>query len=151
MRKLPIAVVIFSAVLAGSAFGQRVVRPLPKAVFAAKTVVILNNTHNEAVEQGALEALKRWGRVTVIDDADAADVVLTFDKKSEHEGTSSEKTGDDGKPSSNYSMSFSSSIHMRAVLKGSDSSFYTATTSESKKKAGAECITDLQAAYNSGP
>jgi hypothetical protein len=94
--------------------------------------------------------LKRWGRFTIIDDSDLADITLTFDKRSEHDGSSSQTTGDDGKPSSSYSLSFSSSIHMIAVAKGADRSFYATTTSESKKKAGAECITDLQNAFLSG-
>ncbi len=139
--------VLFLAMPLGAALGQSSVRPFPKAVFVARTVAIINNTHNEAVEQGAIDALKRWGKLTVVDDADLADITLTFDKKSEHEGSSSQKPGEDGKPSSSYSLSFSSSVRMKAVLKGETSSFYAASTSESKKKAGAECVTDLQGAY----
>lgn len=135
----------------GYAACQGTAHPLPKPVFIAKTIVILNNTHNEAVEQGAVEALKRWGKFTIVDDPDLADITLTFDKKSEHDGTSSQKPDKDGNPSSSYSMSFSSSIHMHASLKGASGSFYNATTTEGKKKAGAECIVDLQQAYASGP
>jgi hypothetical protein len=98
------------------------------------------------VEQGAAEALQRCGKFTVIDDADTADITLTFDKKSEHAGSSTQTTGDDGKPNSSYSMSFSSSIHMVARVKGERRPFYDHTTSESKKKAGAACVTDLQQA-----
>jgi hypothetical protein len=129
---------------------QQVVKPLPKEVFVAKTIAIVNNTHNDLVTQGAIEALKRWGRFTIVDDSDVADIILTFDKKSTHDGSSTQTTGDDGKPSYNYGMSFSSSINMKAVMKGSESSFYTANTTESKKKAGAECVTDLQSAFISG-
>jgi hypothetical protein len=150
MRRL-VGTLLFSVTIVGSVLAQRTVRPLPKEVYAAKTVAIVNNTHNMAVAEGAAEALKRWGKFTVIDDSDLADITLTFDKKGEHEGTSSQKTGDDGKPSSSYSMSFSSLISMKATVKGSESSFYTATTGESKKKAGAECVVDLQGAYIAGP
>ena len=136
---------------AGAAYAQKAITPFPKEALAAKTVAIVNNTHNEAVTEGAIEALKRWGRFTVVDDSDIADLTLTFDKKSEHDGASSQKPGDNGKPDYSYSMSFSSSIHMHAALKRSDTSFYSTTTSESKKKAGAECVTDLQRAYNAGP
>ena len=135
----------------GFAMGQVNKPPLPKPVFAAKTIIIFNNTHNEAVEEGALEALKRWGKFTVVEDPDQADITLTFDKKSEHEGSSSQKPDKDGNPSSSYSFSFSSSIQMHAALKGSSTSFYNATTTASKKKAGSECVTDLQQAYLSGP
>jgi len=149
MRRL-VGLATFSMVcLVGAA--QRAIHPLPKTVFAAKTVAIVNNTHNDAVTEGAIEALKRWGKFTVVDDSDLADITLTFDKKGEHESTSSQKTGDDGKPSYNYGVSYSSSVYMKAALKGEGSSFYSASTHESKKKAGAECVTDLQEAYVAGP
>jgi hypothetical protein len=136
---------------AGSVSGQINVRPLPKAALMAKTVAIVNNTHNDAVSEGAVEALKRWGHFTIVDDSDAADITLTFEKKSEHEGTSTQKTGDDGKPDTSYSVTFSSSIRMKATLNGGDNAFYSTTTSESKKKAGAGCILDLQRAYMAAP
>jgi hypothetical protein len=147
----PLLLVLFIVSLAGAAYAQKAITPIPKEALAAKTVAIVNNTHNEAVTDGAIEALKRWGRFTVVDDSDIADLTLTFDKKSEHDGASSQKPGDDGKPNYGYSMSFSSSIHMHVAIKGSDRSFYSTTTSESKKKAGADCVTDLQRAYNAGP
>jgi hypothetical protein len=146
MRPL-LPLILISATLAVPAHTQMNVTPFPREVFTAKTVAIVNNTHNDAVAEGAMEALKRWGRFTVVEDSDSADLTLTFNKKSEHDGASSQKPGDDGKPDYNYSMSFSSSIHMNAVMKGSNRSFYSATTSESKKKAGAECVTDLQSAF----
>jgi hypothetical protein len=141
---------LFCALLMGTAGAQRSIQPFPKEVLTAKTVAIVNNTHNEAVEQGAVDALKRWGRLTVIDDSDLADITLTFDKRSEHDGSSSQTTGEDGTSSSGFSMSFSSSIHMSAVVKGANRSFYATTTSASKRKAGAECITELQGAFESG-
>lgn len=141
--------VILVALSAAGGWAQRMIKPFPKEVFSAKTVAIVNNTHNEAVSDGAVEALKRWGHFTVIDDADLADITLTFGKKSTHSGTSSQTTGDDGKPSSNYSMSFSSSIDMSATVKGADRPFYTTSTDESKKKAGNNCVRDLQGAYDS--
>lgn len=148
------AVLVFVALIAtglwvGGSWAQRMIKPFPKVVFTAKTVAIVNNTHNEAVSDGAVEALKRWGHFTVIDDSDIADITLTFGKKSTHSGTSSQTTGDDGKPSSNYSMSFSSSIDMSATVKGEDKPFYTTSTDESKKKAGNNCVRDLQSAYDS--
>jgi hypothetical protein len=149
MRRCLLGVVLSSAVLVGASWAQRVIRPFPKEVFAAKTVAIVNNTHNEAVEQGAVEALRRWGHFTVVDDSDLADITLTFDKKSEHEGATTQTAGDDGKPSSSYSVTFSSTIHMSVAVKGSDQPFYAATTGASKKKAGAECVTELQGAFAS--
>jgi hypothetical protein len=136
---------------AASALAQR--KPIPRPVFAAKTIAIVNHAHNDTVETGALESLKRWGKFTIVDDPDTADIVLTFEKTSEHEGKSSEKTtnNNDGKPpetSSTYSMSFGSSLTMKATMKGSPTPFYTATNSDSKKKGGAACVVDFQSAYN---
>jgi hypothetical protein len=137
--------------LAASALAQR--KPIPRPVFAAKTIAIVNRTHNEAVETGALESLKRWGKFTVVDDPDTADIVLTFEKNNEHEGKSTQKetNNNDGKQpetSSTYTMSFGSSLTMKATMKGSTTPFYTATNSDSKKKGGAGCVVDFQSAYN---
>jgi hypothetical protein len=126
---------------------QRNVGSMPKEVFAAKTVAIVNNTHNEQVEQGAVEALKRWGKLSVIDDSDAADITIIFEKQSEHQGSSKTTTGEDGKPSTSYGMTFGSSIYMKAVLKGSVLPFFKTSTSDSKKKAGSGCVTELESAY----
>lgn len=54
---------------------------MPRAAFAAKTIAILNDTKSGEVSDGALEQLKHWGHFTVVDDADSADIVLRFDKK----------------------------------------------------------------------
>jgi hypothetical protein len=58
--------------------------PMPKAAFTAKTVAILHDGKTGEVSDGAEEQLKRWGRFTVVDDADSADIVLRFDKKLDH-------------------------------------------------------------------
>ena len=147
MKNLILGVALFLLGAFGLAAAQVNVRPLPKEALSAKTVAIVNNTHNDGVSEGAVEALKRWGKFTIVDDSDAADVTLTFEKKSEHEGTSTQKTGDDGKPDTSYSMSFSSTIRMRATLKGGESAFYSTSIGDSKKKAGAGCILNLQQAY----
>ncbi|HXC96817.1 MAG TPA: hypothetical protein VNU92_14040 [Edaphobacter sp.] len=137
--------------LAGSTFAQR--KPIPKPVFAAKTIAIVNHAHNDGVEAGALESLKRWGKFTVVDDPDTADIVLTFEKVSEHESKSTQtsKDNNDGKQpetSSSFSMSFGSNLTMKATMKGSTTPFYSATNNDSKKKGGAACVVDFQSAYN---
>ena len=137
--------------LATSAFAQR--KPIPRPVFAAKTIAIVNRAQNDAVEAGALESLKRWGKFTVVDDPDTADIVLTFEKVSEHEGKSTQKetNNNDGKQpetSSTYSMSIGSSLTMKATMKGGTAPFYTVTNSDSKKKGGAACVVEFQSAYN---
>ncbi len=92
---------------------------------------------------GALEQLKGWGHFTVVDDADSADIVLRFDKKTDRERQNSESTDEKGTTTWSGSMTFSSQVHMRAYLKGTNSPFYTTQTSESKKKAGVSCVTSV--------
>jgi hypothetical protein len=138
-------------VFAASALAQR--KPIPRPVFAAKTIAIVNHAHNDTVETGAVESLKRWGKFTIVDDPDTADIVLTFEKNNEHEGKSTQKetNNNDGKQpetSSTYTMSFGSSLTMKATMKGSTTPFFTATNSDSKKKGGAGCVVDFQSAYN---
>jgi hypothetical protein len=146
MRRL-FAVLVVCAAFAEPAFAQKMVRAFPKEVIAAKTVAIVNDTHDDEVRQGAEAALKRWGRFTVVDDSDTADITLVFDKKSEHSETSSDKPAADGSPQSGFSVAFSSAVHMKASLKGSDNSFFTTSTEESKKKAGDQCVVDFQRGY----
>lgn len=151
MKRFLATLPLLAALCLGPTFAQTNKLPLPKPVFAAKTIIIFNSTHNQAVEDGAVEALKRWGKLIVVDDPDLADITLNFDRKSDHQGSSSDKPDKDGHPSASYSMSFGSSIHMSATLKGATTPFYTTTTSDSKKKAGAACVTELQQAYVAGP
>jgi hypothetical protein len=136
---LPLAFVAVVATLAQE--------PMPPAVFAAKTIAILNDTKTGEVSDGALEQLKRWGRFTVVDDADSADIILRFDKKTDREKQNSQSTDEKGTTSYSGTLTFSSQVHMRAYLKGSDSPFYTTKTDDSKKKAGVSCLTSFQRAW----
>jgi hypothetical protein len=122
-------------------------QPIPKTALAARTIAIRNDTKSAEVPDGALEQLKRWGHFTVVDDTDSADIVLRFDKKTDREKQSSQSTNDDGTTSYSGSMTFSSQVHMRAYLKGSDSPFYTTKTDDSKRKAGISCVTSFQKAW----
>jgi len=121
---------------------------MPQATFAAKTIAIRNDTKTGEVADGALEQLKRWGHFTVVDDADSADIVLRFDKKTDREKQNSQSTDDKGTTSYSTTMSFSSQVHMRAYLKGSDTPFYTTKTDDSKRKAGVTCVTSFEKAWN---
>jgi hypothetical protein len=123
---------------------------LPKSLASAKTVAVLNDTHVDAVAQGAVDALKAWGRFTVVDDPDNADLTLRFDKSKDHEGRDSQTPDSDGKTSYGYSMSSSTSIHMKAYLKDGDAPFYTTKTDNSKKKAGMACVSDFRTALQAG-
>ena len=120
---------------------------IPKAALTAKTIAILNDTKTGDVPDGALEQLERWGHFTVVDDTDSADIVLRFDKKTDHQKQSSQSTDENGQTSYSGGMTFSSQVHMRAYLKGADSPFYTTKTDDSKKKAGISCVTIFQKAW----
>jgi len=139
-------------VLLSLAFAAAVASPaqesIPRIALAAKTIAILNDTKSGEVSDGALEQLKRWGHFTVVDDTDSADIVLRFNKKTDHEKQNSQSTDDNGTTTYSGGMTFSSQVHMRAYLKGADSPFYTTKTDDSKKKAGVSCVTSFQKAWN---
>ena len=99
--------------------------PMPRP-FLPRTIVILHDTKTGEVSDGALEQLKRWGRFTIVDDADSADIVLRFDKKTDREA---KQPVDRQKGTTTWSgtMTFSSQVHMRAYLKGSGSPPFFAT------------------------
>jgi len=142
------AAVAIPPILAASALAQAASGPMPKAVFSAKTIAIINDTHTDAVTDGAVEQLKKWGHFTVVDDPDSADITLRFDKNKDRDGRSSQKTDANGNPTDyGYSLTFSSSVHMRAYLKGNDSPFYSTKSDESKKKAGVACVSSFEGAY----
>lgn len=143
-RRSASLLVALAAVAAVTAFAQT---PMPRAAFAAKTVAILNDTKTGEVSDGAVEQLKRWGHFTVVDDAGSADIVLRFDKKTDREKQSKQSTDEKGTDSYSTTFSFSSQVHMRAYLNGSDSPFYTTETGDSKKKAGVTCVTSFEKAW----
>jgi len=120
---------------------------MPRAAFAAKTVAIVNDTKTGEVSDGALEQLKRWGHFEIVDDADNADIVLRFDKKTDREKQNSQSTDEKGTTSYSATMTFSSQVHMRAYLKGSDTPFYRTQTGDSKRKAGISCVASFQKAW----
>ena len=124
----------------------------PSAALMAKTVAIVNDTHDPKVADGALAALRSWAQFTVEDDPSAADLTLRFDKTKEHSGSSTpQKTDADGKPvgdsSYGYSFSTSSQIHMKVYLKDGDSAFWTTKTDDSKVKAGMGCVNEFHTAW----
>ncbi len=123
-------------------------RLFPPAVLAAKTVAVLNDTHTQAVTDGAVAELKEWGHFRVIDDPESADVVLHFTKATTH-STSNSQTKDQKDDSTSYgfSVTSSSSIHMDATAKDAFAPFYTTKTDDSKQKAGRECAQEFIGAY----
>ncbi len=120
----------------------------PTGVFAAKTVAIINDTRTPGVEKGAAEALASWGQFKIVSDPQLAEITLRFEKTRQHEGRDTQKTDDDGKNTSyGYSMSFESTIAMRAFFKDADTPFYSTKTEDSKNKAGTTCVNSFHTAY----
>jgi hypothetical protein len=82
----------------------------PAALATAKTIAIENDTHVDAITDGAADAVRAWGRFQLIDDPTTADVVLRFDKSKDHAGQDSQKPDPaTGQTNYGYSMSFSTS------------------------------------------
>ena len=120
----------------------------PAALANAKTVAIENETHVDAVAQGAADAVRSWGLFRIVDDPDTADLTLRFDKSKDHAGQDSQKPDPTtGETNYSYSMSFASSIHMKVYLKDADTPFYTTKTGDSKRQAGMSCVGDFRRAY----
>ncbi len=122
--------------------------PFPPEALKAHTVIILNDTHTMAVEEGATAELKQWGRLTVVNDLDSADIVLHFTKATSH-STSNSQTKDekDNNTSYGFSVTSSSTIRMEATEKGGFATFYSTTTDDSKQKAGRTCAEAFISAF----
>lgn len=136
------------SLIASFAFYAAPQTPLPKAVFAAKTVAIVNDTKTSEVTEGAMEQLKRWGHFAVVDDPESADIVLRFDHKNERDGKNTQKTDDKGNVNEwGYTMTFASETHMHAYLKGADAPFYSNKSSDGKKKGGQACVSSFEDAW----
>ena len=135
---------------AGQTAGQPQGNGIPPAALAAKTIAVVNDTRDSLVTKGASNALQAWGQFTLVDDPSVADLTLRFEKTKEHEGSNSQSTDPDtNKTNYGYSMSFSSSIHMKAYLKDGDVPFYTTKTDDAKAKAGTSCVNDFRTALRS--
>ena len=137
---------LVGVVLGLSAMGQSGTS-FPPSALEAKTVAVVNDTHNDEVDKGAESALKAWGKFQVTENAEDADLTLRFDKSTDHNGSSSQKKGDDGNTSYGYGMSFGSSIHMKVYTRAGFAPFYTTKTDDSKRKAGVSCVNQFREAY----
>ena len=149
MRRWFARTVLVGGALLGSAVGQTGASGFPAAVLTAKTVAVVNDTKDSGITKGADAALQSWGQFTLVDDPETADITLRFDKTKEHSGTSTQST-DPNKPDSQsygYSVSTSSSIHMKAYTRDGDAPFYVTKTDDSKLKAGMSCVNDFHTAY----
>ena len=56
--------------------------PLPDTILHAKTVYLLNRTGQQDVLDRAYVQFQKWGRFTVVQDKDAADLIVVFTHQS---------------------------------------------------------------------
>ncbi len=148
MKSLLVCAVFFTASAFNISVAQDSGKPFPPAVLTAKTVAVLNDTHTQAVTDGAVEELKEWGHIRVIDDPDSADLVLHFTKSTSHDRTNTESKNDkDNTTNYGFSMSMSTSVHMDATAKDGFAPFYSTSTEDSKQKAGRKCAQSFIGAY----
>lgn len=80
MKHLPFVASLLGAILlSATTLVAQENAPLPLKLMEAKTIFLLNQTGNNAVLDGAYQALKKWGRWKVLTDKDAADLILQID------------------------------------------------------------------------
>lgn len=121
-----------------------VAQSVPREAFKAKTVWIENNTGKPAVENGADSELNRWGRLTLADDADAADIrlVLTRAGSTETDTTKPNSTGTGFDSGVSTSLGFG--VDMHAYLKGQALYFYQTNSASGGEKGGRNVIDNFR-------
>lgn len=112
----------------------------PRQVFKAKTFWVENKTGKVPVENGIDEAMSKWGRMTMADDASTADVRFVLTRP----GVQNTQTQDNKKDGTccdtSYSSSFNFDTEMRAYAKGEASYFYSTSATGSSKKTGQSLV-----------
>jgi hypothetical protein len=147
MKRLAFLILILTTACGNVALSQSKTA-FPAGLATAKTIAIENDTHVDAVADGAADAIRAWGRFQLVDDPTTADLTIRFDKNRDREGQDSQKPDPaTGQTSYGYSMSFSTSIHMKVYYKDADTPFYTTKSDDSKKKAGMACVNDFRTAF----
>jgi hypothetical protein len=141
LRKLGIAAALCGVAMAVAA------QSMPREAFKAKTIFVVNKTGKPTVENGADSELTKWGRFTMADDADSADIRLVLTKAGSTV-TSEEKpnaagTGFDSDTSTNFTLG----VDMHAYVKGQGMYFFQTNTASSGEKAGRNLIQDFKKLY----
>jgi len=121
-----------------------VAQSMPREAFKAKTIWIVNKIGKPAVENGADSELSKWGRLTLADDADSADIRLVLTKA----GSS---TVDTTKPNSagtgfdtGVSTSLTLGVDMHAYLKGQEMYFYQTNSASGGEKGGRNVVDNFR-------
>jgi hypothetical protein len=132
------------AALCGTMLGTAFAQDIPREAFKAKTVWVENRTGKPAVENGADSALSKWGRFTMADDEDSADIKILLTKAgsstTEKETPKADGTGFD----SSSSTSFTFGIDMHVYLKGHGLYFYQTNSASGGEKGGRNVIENFR-------
>jgi hypothetical protein len=135
--------VVAICVAAGAAVAQDSLS-WPRQVFKAKTFWVENKTGKVPVENGIDEAMTKWGRMTMADDASTADVRFVLTRP----GVQNTQTQDNKKDGTccdtSYSSSFNFDTEMRAYAKGEASYFYSTSSTGSSKKTGQSLVENFK-------
>lgn len=147
MRGLKVMAAV-AAMLAGAmAVGAQ---SMPREAFKAKTIFIVNQTGKAAVENGADSELSKWGRFTMADDADSADIKLVLTKAGSSVVSKETPKADGSGFDSSTSTTFALGVDMHAYVKGQGLYFYQTNTSSSGEKAGHNLIENFRKLYPKG-
>lgn len=119
---------------------------IPADAMKAKTIAIINDTKSEAVQKGAEEALTSWGHFKLVDEPEAADITIRFEKKHERDTTDTQGTGPDGKQTWSSGTNFSTATRMKVFLKDAASPFFSEKIDGTKKNDGLKAVDDLRSA-----
>ena len=126
--------------LAGAAWAQ----DIPREAFKAKTYYIVNKTGKPAVENGADSEMSKWGRLTMADDADSADIKIVLTKAGSSTTTGEKLNGAGTGFESSTSTSLTFGIDLHAYLKGQGIYFYQTNSASSGEKGGRNVIDNFR-------
>lgn len=120
---------------------------MPREAFKAKTIFVVNRTGKPAVENGADSELSKWGRFTMADDEDSADIKLVLTKAGSTVTSKEVPKADGSGFDSSTSTSFTFGVDLHAYVKGQGLYFFQSNTGSSGEKAGKNLVDDFKKLY----
>jgi hypothetical protein len=144
MRVAKYAALIIAIFTTASAWAQS----MPREAFKAKTVWVENKTGKPAIENGADSELSKWGRLTLADGADSADIRLVLTKAGsstvDTQKMNSAGTGFDSGTSTTLGLG----VDMHAYLKGQEMYFYQTNSASGGEKGGRNVIDNFRKQFS---
>ncbi len=117
---------------------------IPRQVFKAKTVWVVNQTGKPATENGADAALSKWGHFQLADDSDTADIKIVIFKTGSQETHSQTQDQKTGQMDQSYGASFTLGLTAHAYLKGEKLYFWTGSSDSSGEKGGRTIVENFK-------